>query len=64
MKSIAVVISLVVSTIAISGVYNSARADTRMTTGYTCSSGFNCMSDRYKAATSKAAKAKASKKTQ
>jgi hypothetical protein len=61
MKAIAIVISLAVSGIAISG---AAHADTRMTTGYMCSSGMNCMSDRYKAATAKAAKAKTQKKTQ
>jgi hypothetical protein len=59
MKTIAVVISLAVSTIAVSGPYQAAYADSRMTgSPYWCSSGMNCMQDRYNAATG-AAKAKA-----
>jgi hypothetical protein len=63
MKTIAVIISLAASTIAIFGAFSSARADSRMTGApYWCSSGMNCMQDRYNAAT-RAAKAKMQKKT-
>jgi hypothetical protein len=65
MKTITIVFFLTVSAVAISGAYNSALADSRMTgKGPWCSSGMNCMADRYQGATAKAAKAKTQKKTQ
>ena len=64
MKKIVVAISLAVSALAITSAYKAAYADSRMTgSPYWCSSGMNCMQDRYNAAT-RAAKAKAQKKTQ
>jgi hypothetical protein len=64
MKKIVVAVSLAISAIAIFSAYNAAYADSRMTgSPYWCSSGMNCMQDRYNAAT-RAAKAKAQKKTQ
>ena len=67
MKTFAVVVSLAASTIVISGAYSAAHADARMTGApYWCSSGMNCMQDRYYAATKAKTKAqnKAQKKTQ
>ncbi len=60
MKTIAVVLSLVVSGIAISAAYTSAQASRMNGKGGWCSSGSNCMQDRYKASTAKAAKSKKS----
>jgi hypothetical protein len=53
MKTIAVVMSLAVSGIAVSGAYSSAFASRMNGKGSSCSEGSNCMSDRYKAATAK-----------
>ena len=55
MKTIAVVLSLAISGLAISTTYNSAYASRMNGKGSTCSEGTNCMSARYKAATAKKA---------
>jgi hypothetical protein len=51
MKTIVIVLSLAVSGIAISSAYTSAQASRMNGKGGWCSSGANCMQDRYIAAT-------------
>jgi hypothetical protein len=58
MKTIAVILSLAISGIAISSVYTSAYASRMNGKGGWCSEGTNCMSARYKMTTKKSYMAK------
>jgi hypothetical protein len=61
MKTIAIVLSLAVSGIAVSAAYTSAYATRMNGKGSMCSDGSNCMSARYKMATKKPQTAKPKK---
>jgi hypothetical protein len=53
-KTIVIILTLAISGIATSATYTTASADSRMSgSNYYCSSGSNCMSDRYQAAMKK-----------
>ena len=54
MKTFAIVLTFAISGIATSATYTPASADSRMSgSNHYCSSGMNCMSDRYQAAMKK-----------
>jgi hypothetical protein len=61
MKTVVLVLSLAVSGIGISAAYTSAQAGRMNGKGMGCSTGTNCMQDRYNAATKKTNAAKPKK---